>query len=303
MVPRMRVQRSVPIIVSSVLLLGACSTTSTTPGTTAPLPTSEATVTSTPVADAPDATTPATEPSTTELTPITEPAPTENADPVEIDELVAALGLAAQTVNGPPFAVEYDRDDDGDSWEISLATDAGGFTVRVSADGTEVLSQEQDGDVDDDEIELLQAIEIDAVGVLEIVAPQFSGRVDEMQLDARDGDIVWEIEIRRADDTSFDVVVDAVTGAIVSADEGRGGTASPSSDLDGYVEYETILREIPDVAGLDAIVETDNPNSRVILFGASDGRTQYKSVFVKQQRRLELIDLDGNGKIFDGVLP
>lgn len=58
-------------------------------------------------------------------------------------------------------------------------------------------------------------------------------------------------------------------------------------------------RMVPDIGNLRPIVETDNPGTRVILFENSSGRKVYKSVFVKHDQRLKVLDLDGGPPLFN----
>src|SRR5699024_4553226 len=82
-------------------------------------------------------------------------------------------------------------------------------------------------------------------------------------------------------------------------------TNNDSSDSDSaladFPEYNTLVAEI-DVDRLDAEIETDNPNTRVILYADSDGHKQYKSIFIKKQDRLKIIHFDDDGEIFNEVI-
>ena len=82
-------------------------------------------------------------------------------------------------------------------------------------------------------------------------------------------------------------------------------TNNDSSDSDSaladFPEYNTLVAEI-DVDRLDAEIETDNPNKRVILYADSDGHKQYKSIFIKKQDRLKIIHFDDDGEIFNEVI-
>ena len=52
------------------------------------------------------------------------------------------------------------------------------------------------------------------------------------------------------------------------------------------------------IGNLDSLtpeIETDNPNTRVILYADADGRKVYKSIYVKRNNRLKVIDLNGGG--------
>jgi len=86
---------------------------------------------------------------------------------------------------------------------------------------------------------------------------------------------------------------------------GENQTNNDSEDsvsaLADFPEYETLVKEI-DVDTLDAQIETDNPNKRVIIYADSDGRKQYKSIFIKKQDHLKIIHFDNDGEIFNEVI-
>lgn len=304
----MRLRRSISLVAVGVLALAACSseaTTTSTPSTTETDRPVETTTPPTASTTDPGAEQPPVETTSVDTTPVgTTPSDSElNTEPIDVDAAVAALQLAADTVSGEPLGIESDDHDGRDTWEISLAADATSVTVWISIDGTEVMDQERDDEPDDD-VALLQSAEVSAIDALQTIAPLFSGTLDQLELDTRDGDVVWEIEIDRADRSSFDVIVDAVTGAVVGVSDATDNEVPvATSDLDGFVEYQRIVQEVAEIATLVAVVETDNPNSRVIIFSEEGNpRPSYRSVFVKDQNRLKLIALDGRGVILEELL-
>lgn len=72
-----------------------------------------------------------------------------------------------------------------------------------------------------------------------------------------------------------------------------------TSALEGFEERVVLERTVPDLGTLRSIVETDNPDTRVILFEDASGRKVYKSVFVKHGQRLKVLDLDGGPPLFN----
>lgn len=59
-----------------------------------------------------------------------------------------------------------------------------------------------------------------------------------------------------------------------------------------FEEMVTITSKI-NVEELTAEVVEDNQNNRVIIFKDDQGKTQYKSVYLKRKENLKIIDLDG----------
>lgn len=66
-------------------------------------------------------------------------------------------------------------------------------------------------------------------------------------------------------------------------------------------EYDTIIQNI-DEKDYTFKTVTDNQNKRILLLTDQDGKEQYKTVFIKDTSRLKIIDLDGEGEIFNAVL-
>ena len=70
-----------------------------------------------------------------------------------------------------------------------------------------------------------------------------------------------------------------------------------------YDEQEVIEEQIEE-GGYDVVVETDNPGSRV-MFYEMDGEKYYKTVFVKDENRLKIIDIQNNeeqGLIYNEII-
>lgn len=72
-------------------------------------------------------------------------------------------------------------------------------------------------------------------------------------------------------------------------------TETESSEIKNELadlEEGTALQDtIGDVDNLNVETATDNPNKRVLLFSNDEGEKQYKSVFIKQKKRLKIIDI------------
>ncbi|MFC4713649.1 hypothetical protein [Planococcus dechangensis] len=79
------------------------------------------------------------------------------------------------------------------------------------------------------------------------------------------------------------------------------GCSGEDHTLHGYEEYLLISERI-DVSEYKAQVETDNDGTRVLFFEDATGAKVYKSVYVKDTQRLELIHLGKQGVIYDGTL-
>lgn len=82
-----------------------------------------------------------------------------------------------------------------------------------------------------------------------------------------------------------------------SKDEGEAS----NNELADFPEYKILVDEIG-ADTLEAKIETDNPNKRVILYADDSGKNQYKSIFIKKKNRLKIIHFDNNGEIFNEVI-
>lgn len=72
------------------------------------------------------------------------------------------------------------------------------------------------------------------------------------------------------------------------------------ADLEDFEEAEVLSKHI-ELDKVSSKVETDNPNKRVILF-EDDGEKVYKSIFIKNENRLKIIDIkdgDEEGQIYN----
>ena len=71
--------------------------------------------------------------------------------------------------------------------------------------------------------------------------------------------------------------------------------------LVGLPEY-AILDDIIDLQIFKAKIETDDQETRVIFFEDPDGNQVYKSVFVKNESYLKVMELDGEGLLYSEVI-
>ncbi|WP_211655380.1 hypothetical protein [Planococcus alpniumensis] len=74
---------------------------------------------------------------------------------------------------------------------------------------------------------------------------------------------------------------------------------SKLQDLKSLPEFTVIDEEIGSDS-LEAELVSDNPGERVLLLN-KDG-DEFKSIFVKETKRLKIIDIDGEGLIFNDIL-
>ncbi|KWW17553.1 MULTISPECIES: hypothetical protein [Peribacillus] len=65
-------------------------------------------------------------------------------------------------------------------------------------------------------------------------------------------------------------------------------------------EYDEIIEQIGD-KDYTLNKETDNDDKRVFLIELN-GEKQYKTIFIKRTNRLKIIEINGNGEVYDKII-
>lgn len=78
-------------------------------------------------------------------------------------------------------------------------------------------------------------------------------------------------------------------------------SAEVIEELADYPETETIQETI-DLTDLTGYVISDNPGTRILIFTHEDNQV-YKSIFVKDENHLKVIDLEQNDLVIDETVP
>src|SRR5699024_1461427 len=73
--------------------------------------------------------------------------------------------------------------------------------------------------------------------------------------------------------------------------------ASETDNIKDFKEYKTLKSEL-NLGKLKASVKTNNPGTRVTLFSKNNGQKVAKSVYVKHDNRLKIIEF-GHGQVFN----
>lgn len=132
-----------------------------------------------------------------------------------------AGGLVEQVITTalaevPGYVVEVDLDDDDDRrhWDVEIAGDDGReHELKISLDGTKVLDTERERDDDVREKRaLLSNASVQAADAVRIAEEHLGGHVKDLDLDKDDR--VWEIELRDANGTEWELDVDINSGEV-----------------------------------------------------------------------------------------
>ena len=131
-----------------------------------------------------------------------------------------AVGLAAiSTAEGATGGVAYeidDQDDDG-TWEVDVRVGDSSVEVKISADGTQVLGQEND-DLDDNDRAGLDAASITLSDAIQTAVDHAGGTLDDAELDDNDNNqYYWEVSVDTDQQDDIEVHV-SVTGDIIEVD-------------------------------------------------------------------------------------
>ncbi|MEI3598419.1 hypothetical protein [Oceanobacillus sp. MO10714A] len=72
-----------------------------------------------------------------------------------------------------------------------------------------------------------------------------------------------------------------------------------NGDLEEFPEFDTKAEYI-DLDAYQGVVETDNKGNRIILFEDEKGHSEYKSIFIKHNNRLKIVQFKGDGLLYNG---
>ncbi|WP_301107954.1 hypothetical protein [Sporosarcina sp.] len=85
-------------------------------------------------------------------------------------------------------------------------------------------------------------------------------------------------------------------------DTAESDTIAPvNSEMTLEEENDVLKKHIP-VGELTSRVETDNPGKRIILFENQSGEKVYKSIFIKHDQYVKIIDLKDDNLLYEGQI-
>ncbi|AQU78503.1 MULTISPECIES: PepSY domain-containing protein [Planococcus] len=154
---------------------------------------------------------------------------------------------------------------------------------------------------------------ITAERALEIAFDHTEGTVQEVELSFEEDGNYYEIEI--ASNTSeYEFNVDAVKGEILDQHAGNveqeeeednpsdnGHYPNEPADVASFEEYGMIVDQV-NTDGLTFHLSTDNQGNRIMFLVSEDGKKQYKTIFVKYDQHLKIIDVNNGGLVYNGTI-
>lgn len=86
-----------------------------------------------------------------------------------------------------------------------------------------------------------------------------------------------------------------------SDDRDTSDTVANNGDLETYPEFDIIAEHI-DLDKYQGVVETDNKGNRIILFEDENGHSEYKSIFIKHDNRLKIVEFNNDGLLYNEII-
>ena len=84
-------------------------------------------------------------------------------------------------------------------------------------------------------------------------------------------------------------------------DSGESEMADEKKSDDKNIEEYGVIEEHIDLDKYEMDVKEDNPHKRIILYETEQGEKEYKSIFLKDEDRLKIIEFN-HGQIFNEVI-
>ncbi|MEZ0338501.1 PepSY domain-containing protein [Mycobacterium sp. pV006] len=141
--------------------------------------------------------------------------PTPGGPGLPVPAAQQALRAAAGAVtNGRPYDVQVETREGQRVFEIEVASNGEQYDVVVDAEGNRVISStRQDGP--DDDARRAESAAVDAARALQTAADrEVDTLFDELEIDTDGAQVVWKIDLVRADGSEVEVRVDAQDGNI-----------------------------------------------------------------------------------------
>lgn|SRR5699024_2463237 len=109
-----------------------------------------------------------------------------------------------------------------------------------------------------------------------------------------------ETNTSEADEANENETDDEDASESEKADDEESGEIDHSA-IEDFEEFDVIADNI-DLNSYKSILETDNKGNRIILFEDASGEKEFKSVFVKNDKRLKIIKLKDDGLLFNEII-
>lgn len=125
-----------------------------------------------------------------------------------------AYDLALATAGGGfVHDINLDFDDDRDAWEYDVAVLNGNteFTYEIDARSGDIVSQEEDGEQNSDEVEVSLTDPLALEDALSLAQEHRAGALEGWDLDSEEGTIRYEFDYREGQDITINVETSDIT--------------------------------------------------------------------------------------------
>lgn len=172
------------------------------------------------------------------------------------------------------------------------------------------------GASDDNNIKDNQAFT--AEQAIQTVFEKVEGFVQEVDLSFEEDENYYAVQIESSVN-EYEFNIDATTGKIVgqeiedTVEEEKQEVAGQkrsfddsnysieSANVTSLEEYDTIIDQV-NAEDLSFHLVTDNPGNRIMFLVDEEGKKHFKTIFVKHDNLLKIIDLNNHGQVFNGNL-
>lgn len=147
------------------------------------------------------------------------------------------------------------------------------------------------------------APKVSAEDALQQVFQSVEGVVNDVQLTLDDNQ--YEVEVESSE-SEYEFLIDATSGEFVEETAPASGEQQDyevvsSVDASGYIEFDAIQKHI-ETEGLEFQLITDNQGKRILFLVDEAGVKHFKTIFIKSQNILEIIDVSGGGQVYRGSI-
>ncbi|ANU26205.1 PepSY domain-containing protein [Planococcus versutus] len=152
---------------------------------------------------------------------------------------------------------------------------------------------------------------ITAEKALEIAFSHTEGTVQEVELSFEENGDYYEIDID-SNTSEYEFNIDAVKGEILDQNAenveqeekednatDNGNHSNELADVASFDEYNMIVDQV-NTDELTFQLATDNQGNRIMLLLDENGKKQYKTIFVKYDKHLKIIDVNNGGLVYNG---
>ncbi|WP_339229320.1 PepSY domain-containing protein [Oceanobacillus sp. FSL K6-2867] len=186
----------------------------------------------------------------------------------------------------------------------------GTVAAMVTLGGAAVVGASDDNNIVENQT-------ITAEQAIQTAFKKVEGFVQEVELSFEEDENYYEVQIESSVN-EYEFNIDAATGKIAgqkteniveekqeetgqkhSVDESN--YSNESAAVTSLEEYDTIINQV-DAEDLTFHLVTDNSGNRIMFLVDGDGNKHFKTIFLKHDNLLKIIDMNGDGQVYNGNL-